>query len=312
MTNSASSILSGDLKAKAKLSQGRNLDIPVMKKGLVTIKNARSCVVQCGQNETDLVRVVWKTMVADICMVPGQYELNEIGYQDDFAEKIKRTVEAFKSEMETDIDSFLDTNKNQVYASSLVSGTNPKYALAGGLQVAAADRELFLNDIDPINFEDDFYDEDVYIVSSPTFMSDVRHYINQGSGNDENLAYQFNGKNFTFSNRVTNVQHATGYFMPNGSIGLLTRIDVDARMKAKSTRGTEWFEDTLPDLPFSVGIKYDSECSDQSALEANGLEHLTATLIEHWQISYDFAIVVPFADDLATESVAIRKFELLP
>ena len=312
MTNSASSILSGDLKKKALVSQGRNLDVPVMKKGTVTIKNARSCVVQCGQSETDLVRIVWRTMVADICMVPSQYELNEIGYMDDFNEKVKNTVEAFKTEMEVDIDSFIDTNKNQVYNSSLVGGAGAKYALtASAMQVAAGDRQLFLNDIDPINFEDDFYSEDVNIIASPTLMSDVRHYINQGEGNDENLKYQFNGKSFTFSNRITNGQYATGYFMPNGSIGLLTRIDADARMNAKSTRGTQWSQDTLPGLPFPVGIKYDSECSDQSALEATGYDHLTATLVEHFQISYDFAIVVPFSDDLATESVAIRKFELL-
>jgi len=312
MTDAQDSIVSSDLKTKAVASQGRNLDIPIMKKGTVTIKNTRSCTIACGQSESDLIRVVWKTASVDICMVPGQYEKNEIGYTTDLAKKIKERVEAFKSAIEVDLDSAIDTAKNQVYGSSLVTD---KYTPAGNaLQVAFADREFFFNDIDPINFEDDFYNEDVYIIASPSMMADVRKYINQGTGNDENLAFQFNGKNFTFSNRLTNDAgvSSTGYFMPNGSVGLLTRVDVDARMRAIASDGTEWFEDTLPNLPFTVGIQYKSKCDDKSAMEADGLGHLTATKVEHWQISFDYAIITPYNADMAVESGAIRKFEFLP
>jgi len=312
MTDAQNSIVSQDLKTKAVASQGRNLDIPVYKKGSVTIKNTRSCVIDCGQSGSDLVRVVWKTAVVDICMVPGQYEKNEIGYTADLANKIKERVEALKSAIEVDIDGALDTAKNQVYNSSLVT---EKYTPAGNaLQVSYDDREFFFNDVDPINFEDDFYNEDVYIVASPSMMADVREYINQGASNDENTAFQFNGKNFTFSNRITNGagKSSTGFFMPNGSVGLLTRVDVDARMRATATDGTEWFEDTLPDLPFTVGIQYKSKCDDKSALEDAGLEHLKATKVEHWQISFDYAIITPYNPDIAVESGAIRKFEFLP
>jgi len=312
MTMSANSVVSQDLRTKATASQGRNLDVPVMQKGPVTIKNVRSCDIDCGQSETDLVRITWKTLVVDVCMVPSQYEKNEIGYTTDLSRKITDRVEALKNEIEADLDLALDASKNQVYNSPIVGD---KYALAGSsIQVAAADREFFFNDIDPINFEDDFYDESVYVVASPSLMADVNKYINQGSGNDENLNFQFAGKNFLFSNRVTNAatSSSTGYFMPDGSIGLLTRIDVDARMNARATDGTEWFEDTLPGLPFTVGIQYKSKCDDQSTLEAAGLEHLTATKIEHWQISFDYAIVTPYTSDLAANAQAIRKFEFLP
>lgn len=312
MTSAPDSVISADLQQKAIASQGLGLQMPVLKKGAVTITNARTCNIQCRDNDSELVPIVWKTLVTDICMVPGQYEKNEIGYVADLTEKIRRAVEAFKTEIENDLDAAIDGGKNQLYNSSLV-GAGGKYALAGdALQVQGVDRELFFNDLDPINFEDDFYDENLYVVASPAMMSDVRKYINQGPSNDENLSFQFNGKQFFFSNRVTNAQASTGYFMPNGTVGLLTRVDVDARMRATATDGTEWFEDTLPDLPFTVGIQYKSKCSDQSVLDAAGLAHLTATKVEHWQISFDFAIVLPYADDLATEPVAIRKFEFLP
>lgn len=310
MTDAQNSIVSSDLKEKAIASQGRNLDIPVINKDNITISNTRSCNIVTDQSSTDLVRVIWKTARTNIYMVPSQYEKNEIKYLTDLNKKIADRVEAFKSYIELDLDTALDTAKTQVYNSPIVTD---KYSLvANTIQVPGTERELFFNDIDPINFEDDFYNENVKIIASPSLMSYARHYINQGAGNDENLAYQFNGKDFTFSNRLTNATLATGYFMPTGSMGLLTRVDVDSRMRATATDGTEWFEDTLPNLPFTVGIQYKSKCDDVSGLEAAGLGHLTASKAEHWQISFDYAIITPYKSPIAAEATAIRKFEFLP
>lgn len=309
MTNADDSIISGDLMDKAKLSQGRNLDIPVMKKGAVTINNARSCNIQCSESESALTRIVWKTASVDICMIPTQYINNEVKYLADLNKKIRERVEAFGVAIETDLDLALETAKNQVYNSSIATG---KYGAGSELTVLEADKKLFFNDIDPINFEDDFYSSSVYVVGSPALMAPVRYFINQGAGNNENLGWQFNGKNFTFSNRITNTEQATGYFMPSGSIGLLTRVDAEARMKAESTSGTKWWEDTLPGLPFTVGVQYKSDCQDKEVLasELSGITDgfMKATLVEHWQISFDYAIVLPYNSDAGTKPGAIRKF----
>lgn len=312
MTNSASSILSPELRQLAENSQGLNLDIPVMKKGVVTISNVRSCTINGGQSESDLVRVVWKTIAADIMMVPAQYKKNQISYNFDLAKKIREIVEAFKVEIENDLDTAFDANKTQVYGSTIVGST---YALAGGaIQVPVAKQDFFFNDVAPINFADDFYDPTTRIVASHSVMSVVNKFINQGNGNAANTSFQFAGKNFTFSNRVTvgAGKQATGYFMPDGSIGLLTRVDLDAMAGSKAGDGTEWMEETLPDLPFPVGIQYKSKCDDKSLLEASGLGHLKATLVEHYQISVDYGIVVPYNSDNTTKAGAIRKFEFVP
>jgi len=312
MTNSASSIVSPDLIAQAETSQGRNLDVPVMTKGNITIKNVRSCTIGGDQSESDLVRVVWKTVVADVLMVPSQYEKNQIKYQFDLNKKIKETVEAFLVEIENDLDTAFDANKSQVYGSSIV-GT--KYPLVGSaIRVAPANLDFFFNDLEAINFADDFNDPTIRVIANHTVMPTVTKYINQGAGNNQNLQFQFAGKNFTFSNRISNGAGvlATGYFMPDGSVGMLTRVDVDARLGHKASDGTEWMEETLPGLPFPVGIQYKSKCDDKSALEVAGLAHLTATMVEHWQISFDFAIITPYNSDLATKPNSIRKFEFIP
>ena len=314
MTNSQNSVVSQDLKQKAKDSVGRKLDVPVLKKGNVTISNVRSCVIDGGQSESDLVQVVWKTAVANVLMVPSQYKTNQITRDADFAQKISEIVEAFKVHIEQDLDTTLDTQKTQVYGSQII-GAGGDYALAGGaIQVPANKQDFFFNDIEAINFADDFYTPTTRVIASHTIMPIVSRYINQGAGNGVNTTFQFSGKNFTFSNRVTvgAGKRGTGYFLPDGTVGLLTREDIDSVLNHRATDGTHWFLDTLPNLPFPVGVQYKSKCDDKSLLEENGLEHLTATMVEHWQFSFDYAIIVPYNSDNTTKAGAIRKFEFLP
>lgn len=312
MTKSINSVVSPDLISKAVASQGRNLDIPVMKKGVVTIANVRSCTIAGDDSESALVRVVWKTLSADIFMVPGQYEKNIVKYTFDLTKKIQEIVEAFKTEIETDLETALDTNKSQVYASSIITD---KYALVGdAVQVLPTQLDFFFGDINAIDLADDFYNNTIKVISNHVVMPTVNKYINQGGGNAENTNYQFAGMDFRFTNRIPNgvLKNATGYWMPDGTIGLLTRVDVDAREGHVATNGTEWMEETLPELPFPVGIQFKSQCDDQNALNGAGMGHLTASLTEHWQISFDFAIIVPYNPDLATQSSSIRKFEFIP
>ena len=311
-TNGSNSIISPDLQAAAMESEGRNLDVPVTTKGTVTIENTRSCTVGGGESTSALVRVVWKTVRVDIAMVKAQYAKNEVKYLYDLNKKISEAVEAINVEIETDLETALDTNKSQVFGSTIPTA---KYAVvANTIRATEAQLDFFFNDIDAINFADDFYSDNVFVVGNHTVMPYVSKFINQGGGNNENQSFQFAGKNFTFTNRIANGMgvNATGYFMPDGSIGLLSRVAIDAKMGHIATDGTEWSEERIPGLPFPVGIMYKSSCADKSALNGAGLEHLEATMVEHWQMSFDYAILTPYNSNLATKPSAIRKFEFIP
>lgn len=311
MTTSPTSIVSSDLRAKAERSQGRNLDVPVLRKGAVTIKNVRSCTFSGGETESDFIRVIWKTIAFDITMVPSNYENNEIGYNEDLSKKLIEGAEAMQIEIETDLDLALDANKSQVYNSTIVGDT---YGFVGNaIQVTNADLDFFFADFEPINFADDFNVSTVKVIANHRWMSIVKKIEEQGEMNDENTAYTVDGKEFTYSNRIINGAgvKATGYFMPDGSVGFLTRQSVDARLGHTTTDGFEWAVDTIPGLPFPVDIKYKSTCDDKSAMQATGTAHLTSTKVEHWQIAVDYAIVTPYNSDLATKPNSIRKFELV-
>lgn len=310
-TDSAGSVVAGDLKAKILGSEGRNIDVPVIKKGNIQIKNVRSCDVQGGRLSTDLVRVTFKTMVADIMMIPREYDTNQISYYDSLNEQLRVLAETFKREIEADLETTLDAKKTTVYNSSIVDSD---YSLTGGaIRVERAKEDFFMNNLEAINFADDFYDPTIKVIANHNLMPVVSRYVNQGSANSTNTAFQFAGKDFRFTNAIPNESGvlATGYFMPNGTVGLLTRVDGDAMRGSQATDGTIWDMDMIPELPFPVGIKFNSKCDDKSLIEATGFGHLTATLVEHWQISFDFAIVTPYhsATDVPT---AIRKFEIVP
>ncbi len=313
-TASPMSILSQDVKAKALLSQGVLLQIPVRKKGTVSITNVRSCVFAPYESSTDLIDLTWTTLVGNISMVPAQYLKNEVGYIADFAAKLVELKEGILGAMEDAIYAKLDADKSTFFNSTLV-GVGAKYPLVGDtLQVAAANWQFFFNDLDAIQGADEFYPSEHYIDGSVNLMPTVNQFMNQGAGNATNSTFQFGNKAFRFSNGVVDGAgvRATGFMMSLGSIGLLTRVDVDARANSKSTKGVEWGTTMIPGVPFEVGFKYQSDCSNQSALNGTGMEHLTSTLYETWEFSVDFALVTPYNSDPLTKPSVIKKFEFIP
>lgn len=310
-TNSPLSVITEDFKTKAMASEGRVLGIPVMKKGALLVKNVRSCSISSYENESDMVELVWSTLVVDITMVKAQYAKNEVSYLSDLAKKLVLVKEALLSEIEGAIYTRLDTDKSGIYSSTLV-GVGAKHELvADTADVALANHNLFFNDVEAIQQADDFYGEN-YIIGSTNLMPFVNHYVNQGSGNNTNLNYQFAGKSFSFSNSVVDGANklATGFIMPFGSLGVLTRIDRDSIMGNVSSDGTEWGITRVDGIPFDLGYRYKSTCSDQSALNGTGMEHLEATMLEQWTFSVDYALVTPYNSDPATRAGSIRKFQL--
>lgn len=312
MTASANSIVTSELKQKASTSEGTDLKVPVFEIGTdVVIKNVRSCTIGDLENTTEYVTVNWVTIVADISMKKAEHHKNEVTYLEDLNRKLTKIDHAFAKVVEDLIYTKLDTDKSGVFGSPLV-GVGAAYPLVGNaMQVTLAQQEYFFNDLNAIMEGDDFYSEPYKVLGSTTLKPSVNHFSKQGVSNDENLAYQFDGYDFRFSNHVVNgaAKKATGFIMPDGSLGIMTRIAVDSMMNNKAGDGTEWGTTFMDRLGFEVGVMYKSKCSDLSA--QSGLQHLKASMVENWQFSFDVALITPYNSDPATLSGAIKKFEFL-
>ena len=310
MTASPTSIITTELKEKALISEGRELKVPVSKIGDVTIKSVRSCQIGDLENETELVTINWVTLVADISMKKSEHHKNELSYLEDLNKKILRVDHAFSKAVEQLIYSKLDAEKSQVNNSPLV-GAGTDYPIVGNtIQVPLVKQEYFFNDLEAVMEGDDFYSMPFKVLGSTTLKPAVKHWGQQGQQNDENLAYQFDGYDFRFSNHVTNgAVKATGFIMEDGSLGIMSRIGIDSQMKNKAGDGTEWGTIFLDKFGFEVGTMYKSKCDDLSGQA--GLEHLTASMVEQWQLSIDIALVTPYNSDAATLAGGIKKFEFL-
>lgn len=311
MTASAQSIVTSDLKEKAKISEGRALKVPVFKIGSISVNNVRSCTIGDLENTTEMVDVTWSTLSADISMKKSEHHKNEATYLEDLNKKLQLVDNAFAKAVEQLIYAKLDAEKSAIYNSPLV-GTGNKYPLTGNtMQVAAVDQEYYFNDLEAIMEGDDFYSMPFKVLGSTTLKPAVKHYGNQGASNDENLTYQFDAYDFRFSNHVTigAGKKATGFVMTDGSLGIMTRINIDSEMGNKAGDGTEWGKTFMDKFGFEVGVQYKSKCTDLS--EQTGLEHLTASMVENWQFSIDVALITPYNSDPVTLAGGIKKFEFL-
>lgn len=312
MTASPNSIITNELREKAKISEGTDLKVPVFKlTSDVSVTNVRSCNIGDLENTTEYVTVNWVTLVADISMKKAEYHKNEVSYLEDLNRKLMRVDNAFAKAVENLIYTKLDTEKSQIYNSPLV-GATADYPLSGNaVQVALAQQDTFFNDLEAIMEGDDFYSAPFVVLGSTTLKPAVRHYGAQGSANHENLTYQYDAYNFRFSNHVTigSGVRSTGFAMTDGSLGIMTRIGADSEMGNKAGDGTEWGKTFMDRLGFEVGVMYKSKCDDLS--EQDGLEHLTASMVEKWQFSFDVALLTPYNSAPSTKAGVIKKFEFL-
>ena len=307
MTASPVSIITTDLKEKAKASEGTALKVEVMKIGDVTVSSVRTCAIGTLENESDLVTINWVTLVANVSMKKSEHHKNDVSYLEDLNRKMERVDNAFAKAAEQLIYTKLDTEKSVINNSPLVAA---KYTPIGNaMQVAPIQQEYYFNDLEAIMEGDSFYSMPFVVLGSTTLKPAVKHWGHQGQSNDENLLYQFDGYNFRFSNHITigAGKTATGFIMTDGSLGIMTRIAVDSVMKNRATDGTVWGTIHLDKFGFEVGTMYKSQCSDLSGQA--GLEHLTASMVEQWQLSVDIALVTPYNSDPATLAGVIKKFE---
>lgn len=308
MSESENSILTPELKEKAKMSEGTALSVPVFKMdGDVTITGTRSCTIGDLENTTEQVDVLWTTLVANLSMKKAQYYKNEVDYLFDLNKKLTRIDNAFAKAFEDLIYAKLDTEKSGVYNSPLV-GT--EYPLVGNaIQVAPAQRDFFFNNLPVIMEGDDFYGNPYKVLGNTTLKSPVNQYINQGGGNAVNTQYQFENFDFRFSNGnvIGPGLFSSGFCMPDGTLGLMTRLNADSIQENEATDGTKWSKTFFETLGFEVATTYKSACEDLSG--EPGLEHLTASMVERWQFSIDLSLLTPYNSDALTKAGAIKKFE---
>ena len=231
----------------------------------------------------------------------------------DFMRQYKDAEEGLADFLETQILAAIDAAKATTYNSAFVGALAKYPLLADALQVAAVDVPFFLNDAKSIMQSDDFSRNGLDVIGDAQLASFVSQYTNQGSGNNANTAFQFNGYTFGYSNTTTTSAAAvsTGYIMPGGSVGIVAKVSPDAAANRQSmSDGVRWSVESSDLMGIDMSMMIKDSCEDVALITGNADD--TNALVKNVQMSINVAIVTPYNSNAVLNAGGIKKFDYLP
>lgn len=313
-SNGTQSILTPQLKEFAKTSFGQTVAVPVMDADDVTISAARSCSWNKSENTSKLVQLTFATVSFGFRMYPSQYVNNDVQYQADFNKKLEKYLLKLAAHLDNLAYSTMNANKNKVYGADVTA----IYAAVGDcLQVPTAGWDDFYNKIGAIMETMDFYGQ-YNVIANTLHQPIIRKYINQGTGNSTNLAFQFAGYDYYFSNRIlnrtdgANPAKSTVFVVPQGNLAFVNRQDPDSLAGRKTGDGTEWSTIPMPIVNIEMGSTYKSYCANVATdLGGENVSGLTASATEEFSFHTDICFFTSYNSAPETKSGAIVKAELI-
>jgi len=287
-TNSPVSILDEKVKQNIEASFSRSVKVPVINYKDVAIGSARTCAMKTDGITSALV---------------------------DYQTAINKLIDAGLQKLAATIDAacvaLLETNKNQYFPQAILD----YYAEVGdALQVPQLEKDFFYNNLGSIMATMD-YAGTPDIATNHIGMAMVRKIGAQGEGNSVNQGWQLLGYTWYPTNRITNGGapiESTLYAVAPGSVALASRLDPDSKHRARIHESKYW--DSFPNAPYigrDLGVFYQADCADASALDAAAAAGLTRTKVESWEFSIDVFYVKPYVSDVANRYSPILKAEIL-
>jgi hypothetical protein len=235
---------------------------------------------------------------------------NIVDEAQDFMRQYSDAEEGLANFLEAQLLAAVDGAIATTYNSAFVGAAAKYPLLADALQVATGDQPFFLNDLKSIMQADDFSRNGLDVIGDAQYASFVNQYVNQGAGNSENTAFQFNGYQFQYSNTIATSAAAvsTAYAMPVGSLGMVAKVSPDAAANRVSmSEGIRWSveQSDLLGVPMELMVK--DECADVAAITGNAED--TNALVKSYQMGINVAILTPY--NTGTNG-GIKKIDYLP
>jgi hypothetical protein len=310
-TASPQSILDPMVSANIEKSFNVSVKVPVIDYKDVTIGNVRTCALQTDGLTSQLVTLTAVTYTWGFVALPMQHKENYVSYQQTISKLIDAGLQKAAATMDAACIDLLETNKNQHYPQEILD----YYAVtADALQVPQADKADFYNRFASI-FKTMDYQGRPDLTLNEIGMVDVRKYAAQGEGNSVNQGFQLVGYTWYPTNRVTNGDtdiESTIYGVAPGSVALASRVDPDSRNKTRIHESKYWeIFANAPYIGMDLGVFYQADCADASAMQAATLAGYTNTKIESWQFSVDVFYIKPYVSDVANRYSPIVKAEIL-
>jgi hypothetical protein len=310
-TNSPNSILDDQVKANIEKSFNQSVKVPVINYKDVSIGNVRTCAMRSDGLTSQLVTLTAVTYAWGFVAYPEQHYENYIQYSTAISKLMDAGLQKLAATIDAGCVNLLETNKNQYFPQAMLDF----YAQVGNaFQVPQASKDFFYNNLGSIMSTADFAGiPDV--TTNHIGMAMVRKIAAQGQGNSVNQGFQLLGYVWYPTNRITNgagTVESTLYAVAPGAVALASRIDPDSKHRARIHESKYW--ETFPNAPYinrELGVFYQADCADASALQAATLAGLTRTKVESWEFSLDVFYIKPYVSDVVNHYSPIFKAEIL-
>lgn len=312
-TTGPMSIVDPQTAANIQKSFNNVVKVPVVNYKDMAIGATRTCAMQTEGLTSQIVTLTAVTYAFGFIALPMQHYENFVSYQTAINRLLEAGFQKIAETVDTAAVNFLDTNKNTFFPAKL---TDFWPEVGDAFQVPQIEKDDFYNRFADVLRTADFGGpNNVAIVTNHIGMGPVRRLAAQGEGNAVNQGFQLLGYVWYPTNRVTNgggAVESTGYGAAAGTVALQSRIAPDARQRLRIHESKFW--DYMPSTPFTgfdVGVFYQADCTDASALQAAGMAGYTNTKIESWQLSVDVFYIKTYITDTANRYYPIFKFEIL-
>ena len=311
--NGTNTILSGTNQSVIANSWGAPAtQIPVFSKNITAATvGTMTCAFPTKDATAALVNVTFVKAHTGFRIIPRLTDQSDIVTEaQDFMRQYSDAEEGLANFLEAQLLAAVDGAIATTYNSAFVGAAAKYPLLADALQVDPADQDFFLNDLKSIMQADDFSRNGLDVIGDAQYASFVNRYVNQGSGNATNTAFQFNGYQFQYSNTIATSAAAisTAYAMPIGSLGMVAKVSPDAAANRVSmSEGIRWSveQSDLLGVPMELMVK--DECADVSGITGNAED--TNSLVKSYQMGINVAILTPY--NTGTNG-GIKKIDYLP
>ena len=305
-TESPTGIITPELKEKAKVSVGSQLEVAVIDDNTsLTIGSTRDVVIVDAENTSRMVVITFTTYSHGFTIVPALFHNNELSMQRDFNTKMKLTDRLFARAADAACLVHLEANKTQVFEDALLYTE-----LADTLIATYAQRTDILGDVNVVMAANDFFNE-IHVVANGGFESLVKDLAESDLYNSVNKRMEYNDKIWNFDNALVNGsgKYATAYAVQGDSIGMMFRHEREALLGTVMKDGTEWNVDMLPiGIPVSTYF-YESK-GDFNAIAGAASADMTRVRKEHYGFAIDIALQAAYISSPASRPTPIAKIQI--
>lgn len=240
---------------KLQTAASQTQKVPVLNRYGATVTTSPSCTITPDEVTSAFKSLTWVGKGFSVGVTPADMANNYISPEDLISHQIREGLRAVFESLDTAAYTALEANKSSANASGI-------YELSGNtMQVPFAKKADFYKNVPAILKRNDMGMKYLDIANTEAIVMEA-FLQNQGTGNNQNLQYQFNNIKSYRSNRVVTGAGVdeTHYLVAENAIGVYNWLQYDAQFGTRIHQNKGWGKFVDPIMGLEWGMYEDHDC----------------------------------------------------